>query len=127
MWTQSVDGTRFNVWRYQISTRTPTLVPNPTDKVHSAAAVNPSGTVYFEQSGSACGSGVTIEQYPVGGPVTADGTLPAGIDLFHPFALRAQPVRRPPVRAPALQRAARPTSTGRRSPSQLARGHAPPR
>lgn len=91
VWTQSVNGTRFNVWRYQISTRTKTLVPNPAGKVHSAAAVNPGGTVYFEQSGSACGSGVTIEQYPVGGPVTADGTLPAGIDLFHPFLYEHSP------------------------------------
>ena len=78
VWTQSVNGTRFNVWRYQISTRTTTLVPNPANKVHSAAAVNPNGTVYFEQSGPACGSGVTIEVFPVGGPVTAAGTLPAG-------------------------------------------------
>ena len=85
VWTQSVNGARFNVWRYQISTRTTTLVPNPSNAVHSAAAVNPNGTVYFEQSGLACGSGVTVEEYPVGGPVTALGTLPAGIDLFHPF------------------------------------------
>jgi hypothetical protein len=91
VWTQSVNGTRFNVWRYQISTRTTTLVPNPANRVHSAAAVNPNGTVYFEQSGSACGSGVTVEQYPVGGPVTADGTLPAGIDLFHPFLYEHSP------------------------------------
>jgi hypothetical protein len=91
VWTQSVNGTRFNVWRYQISTRTTTLVPNPANRVHSAAAVNPNGTVYFEQSGLACGSGVTIEIFPVGGPVTAQGTLPAGIDLFHPFLYEHSP------------------------------------
>ena len=91
VWTQSVNGTRFNVWRYQISTRTTTLVPNPTNAVNSAAAVNPNGTVYFEQSGSGCGSGVTVELYPVGGPVTAAGTLPAGIDLFHPFLYEHSP------------------------------------
>jgi hypothetical protein len=91
VWTQSVNGTRFNVWRYQISTRTTQLVPNPADKVHSAAAVNPNGTVYFEQSGAACGSGATVEIYPVGGPVTAAGTLPAGIDLFHPFLYEHSP------------------------------------
>ena len=91
VWTQSVNGTRYNVWRYQISTRTTTLVPNPANKVHSAAAVNPNGTVYFEQSGLACGSGVTVEQYPVGGPVSALGTLPAGIDLFHPFLYEHSP------------------------------------
>jgi hypothetical protein len=91
VWTQSVNGTRFNVWRYQISTRTTTLVPNPASKVHSAAAVNPNGTVYFEQSGPACGSAVTVEIFPVGGPVTAAGTLPAGIDLFHPFLYQHSP------------------------------------
>ncbi len=85
VWTKSVNGTTFNVWRYRISTRTTTLVANPAGKVHSAPAVNPNGTVYFEQSGPACGSGVTIEEYPVGGPVIAAGTLPAGLDLFHPF------------------------------------------
>lgn len=91
VWTQSVNGTRFNVWRYRISTRTTTLVPNPANRVHSAAAVNPNGTVYFEQSRSACGSGVTIEDYPVGGPASALGTLPSGIDLFHPFLYEHSP------------------------------------
>ncbi len=91
VFTQSRDGRRFNVWVYDIVTRTLTVVPNPQNKVHSAAAVNPGGTVYFEQSGSACGSGVTIEQFPVGGPVTADGTLPTGIDLFHPFLYAHSP------------------------------------
>ncbi len=85
VFTQSVNGTRFNVWRYQISTRTLTPLPNPAGRVHSAAAVNPFGTVYFEQSGAACGSGVTVEEYPVGGPVIAEGALSAGLDLFHPF------------------------------------------
>jgi hypothetical protein len=91
VWTQSVNGTRFNVWRYRISTRTTALVPNPGNRVHSAAAVNPNGTVYFEQSGSACGAGATIEVYPVGGPVTSGGTLPAGIDLFHPYLYEHSP------------------------------------
>jgi hypothetical protein len=59
-------------------------VPNPNGKVHSAAAVNPQGTVYFEESGRACGDGVTLDEYPVGGPASALGTLPAGIDIFHP-------------------------------------------
>src|SRR5207248_7081574 len=38
--TKSVNGTRFNVWLYQISTKSLTLVPNPRDRGHSAAAVN---------------------------------------------------------------------------------------
>jgi len=76
---------RFNVWLYQISTKSLTLVPNPRDKVHSAAAVNPFGTVYFEESGSACGSNATVEVYPIGGPMITAGTLRPGIDMFHPF------------------------------------------
>jgi hypothetical protein len=91
VWTQSVNGTRFNVWRYRISTGTRTLVPNPANRVHSAAAVTPNGTVYFEQSGLACGRGVTVDRFPVGGAVTALGSLPAGIDLFHPFVYEHSP------------------------------------
>jgi hypothetical protein len=68
-----------------VSTRTLTLVPNPRDKVHSAAAVNPFGTVYFEESGSRCGSNATVEVYPIGGPMITAGTLRPGIDMFHPF------------------------------------------
>ncbi|HEY2869767.1 MAG TPA: hypothetical protein VGJ11_09655 [Gaiellales bacterium] len=85
VFTKSVNGTRFNVWLYQISTKSLTLVPNPRDKVHSAAAVNPFGTVYFEESGSRCGSNATVEVFPIGGPMITAGTLRPGIDMFHPF------------------------------------------
>jgi hypothetical protein len=85
VFTKSVNGTRFNVWLYRISTKALTLVPNPRDKVHSAAAVNPFGTVYFEESGSRCGSNATVEVYPIGGPMITAGTLRPGIDMFHPF------------------------------------------
>jgi len=85
VFTKSVNDRRFNVWLYQISTKSLTLVPNPRDKVHSAAAVNPFGTVYFEESGSACGSNATVEVYPIGGPMITAGTLRPGIDMFHPF------------------------------------------
>jgi hypothetical protein len=85
VFTQSKDGRRFNVWVYDIAAKTLTVVPNPQDRLHSAPAVNPQGTVYFEESGQACGSGVTVAFYPVGGPVFIEGTLNPGIDLFHPF------------------------------------------
>jgi hypothetical protein len=85
VFTQSKDGRRFNVWVYDIAAKTLTVVPNPQDRLHSAPAVNPQGTVYFEESGQTCGSGVTVAFYPVGGPVFIQGTLNAGIDLFHPF------------------------------------------
>jgi hypothetical protein len=85
VFTKTVNGTRFNVWLYHISTKSLTLVPNPRDKVHSAAAVNPFGTVYFEESGSRCGSNATVEVYPIGGPMITAGTLRPGIDMFHPF------------------------------------------
>jgi hypothetical protein len=85
VFTKTVNGTRFNVWLYHISTKTLTLVPNPRDEVHSAAAVNPFGTVYFEESGSRCGSNATVEVYPIGGPMITAGTLRPGIDMFHPF------------------------------------------
>jgi hypothetical protein len=85
VFTQSQNGTRFNVWLYDIMTKTLTVIPNPMDKVHSAAAVNPFGTVYFEQSGPGCGANATVEEFPIGGPMTPAGTLKPGIDLFHPF------------------------------------------
>jgi hypothetical protein len=84
VFTKSATGSSFNVWRYDIAHGTLVLVPNPGGKLHSAPAVNPQGTVYFEESGRACGANVTVDEYPVGGPVSPIGTLPAGIDIFHP-------------------------------------------
>ncbi len=91
VFTKSVNGTRFNVWRYQISTRTLAEVPNPHDRVHSSAAVNPFGTVYFEESGARCGANATVEIYPVGGPTITAGSLRPGIDMFHPFLFEHSP------------------------------------
>jgi hypothetical protein len=91
VFTQSRTGTAFNVWVYNIAQKTLTVIPNPLAKVHSSAAVNPAGTVYFEQSGVGCGTGATVEEYPVGGPMSAAGTLKPGIDLFHPFLFESGP------------------------------------
>jgi hypothetical protein len=85
VFTKSKTGAVFNVWLYDISHRTLTVIPNPRGKVHTAAAVNPFGTVYYEQSGVDCGSNATVEEYPIGGPVFTAGTLKPGVDLFHPF------------------------------------------
>jgi hypothetical protein len=85
VFTKSKTGAVFNVWLYDISHRTLTVIPNPRGKVHTAAAVNPFGTVYYEQSGADCGSNATVEEYPIGGPVFTAGTLKPGVDLFHPF------------------------------------------
>jgi hypothetical protein len=85
VFTKSKTGVVFNVWRYDISHRTLTVIPNPRGKVHTAAAVNPFGTVYYVQSGADCGSNATVEEYPIGGPVFTAGTLKPGVDLFHPF------------------------------------------
>jgi hypothetical protein len=85
VFTKSRTGVVYNVWLYDISHRTLTVIPNPRGKVHTSAAVNPSGTVYYEQSGAACGSNATVEEYPIGGPVFTAGTLKPGVDLFHPF------------------------------------------
>jgi hypothetical protein len=85
VFTKSKTGVVFNVWLYNISHRTLTVIPNPRGKVHTAAAVNPFGTVYYEQSGADCGSNATVEEYPIGGPVFTAGTLKPGVDLFHPF------------------------------------------
>ncbi len=85
VFTKSKTGVVFNVWRYNISRRALTVIPNPRGRVHTSAAVNPFGTVYYEQSGAACGSNATVEEYPIGGPVFTAGTLKPGVDLFHPF------------------------------------------
>jgi hypothetical protein len=84
VYTKSIGGGASNVWLYDISTGHVRMVPNPAGRVHSAPAVNPFGTVYFEESGRACGTSVRIEEYPVGGSVIVEGTLNPGIDLFHP-------------------------------------------
>jgi hypothetical protein len=85
VFTQSRTGTAFNVWLYNIAQKTLTVIPNPLARVHTSAAVNSFGTVYFEQSGAGCGKSATVEEYPVGGPLHTAGTLKPGIDLFHPF------------------------------------------
>jgi hypothetical protein len=91
VFTKSLNGARFNVWRYQISTKTLAEVPNPRGRVHSSAAVNPFGTVYFEESGARCGANATVEIYPVGGPTITAGALRPGIDMFHPFLFEHSP------------------------------------
>jgi hypothetical protein len=91
VFTQSKTGAVFNVWLYDIAQKTRTVIPNPLGRVHSAAAVNSSGTVFFEQSGPGCGNNATIEEYPVGGPMFAAGMLKPGIDLFHPFLFEHGP------------------------------------
>jgi hypothetical protein len=91
VFTQSRTGTAFNVWLYNIVQKTLTVIPNPLGKVHTSAAVNSFGTVYFEQSGVGCGSNATVAEYPVGGPLFLAGTLKPGIDLFHPFLFENGP------------------------------------
>jgi hypothetical protein len=92
VFTQSKTGTTFNVWVYNIAQKTLTVIPNPLGKMHTSAAVNPFGTAYFEQSGGGCGTNATVEEYPVGGPMSAAGTLKPGIDLFHPFLFENGPL-----------------------------------
>jgi len=92
VFTQSKTGTTFNVWVYNIAQKTLTVIPNPLGKMHTSAAVNPFGTAYFEQSGAGCGENATVEEYPVGGPMSAAGTLRPGIDLFHPFLFENGPL-----------------------------------
>jgi hypothetical protein len=91
VFTQSKTGAVFNVRLYNISQKTLTVIPNPLGKIHTSAAVNSFGTVYFEQSGAGCGTNATVEEYPVGGPLFAAGTLKPGIDLFHPFLFENGP------------------------------------
>jgi hypothetical protein len=49
-WTRCPRPTRCSTWRYQISTKTKTRLPNPQDKSQFAVSVTPDGTVYYAES-----------------------------------------------------------------------------
>lgn len=75
-----------NVYRYQISTATTTMVPNPRSKVNYASSVDTSGTVYFGRSGWNCGSNARLEKWtPGGSPPSTLYTPAVGVDFGGSF------------------------------------------
>lgn len=77
-----------DVFLYRISTATTYRVPNPAGRVHSAAATDGAGTVYFDASGHRCGAGAEIQSWAPGGAVATILRLRTGTDLVHPFVRR---------------------------------------
>jgi hypothetical protein len=85
-WTKCT-STLCNVYRYTISTKESSRIPNPFFNEQYAASVTSAGTVYLARSGSKCGSSVRLMRYPDGGPASRLLRFPLGVDLRFTYAL----------------------------------------
>jgi hypothetical protein len=81
VWHKCRSNTACNVFLYDISERTKTVVPNPEGRNQHAASVMPDGTVFFARSRGACGAGVQLVRRPLDGPTTVLWRLPSGDDI----------------------------------------------
>jgi hypothetical protein len=75
-----------NVFRYRISTRLTTRVPNPGNISQHAASVTSDGTVYFARGGKRCGSNVRLLRLPPGGPAAVLHKMRKGRDAGDSFS-----------------------------------------
>lgn len=85
VWTTCKSGTRCNVYRYEITSDTTVLIPNP-GKYQRAPSVSPAGTVYFSRGGRQCGQRVELIRYPLNGPETVLLQLPEVLDIRDTYA-----------------------------------------
>lgn len=72
---------------YDIANQTTTTVPNPGPKCQYGSSVVSSGTVYYGRSGFRCGTKVTLNEFPVGGPSTKLLSLRRGVDFMSSYAV----------------------------------------
>jgi hypothetical protein len=77
-----------NVWKYQVSTETKTVLPRPATtrpRQHYAGAVTSTGAVYLVRSGPRCGERVRFVRYDAARSDPQFGTivaaLPSGFDI----------------------------------------------
>jgi hypothetical protein len=84
VWYQCQDSrVACNVYRYDISAGTTTLVPNTfgSGKQQYAPSVATDGTVYFVHSGASCGASVTLVRQPLAGSKAVLVSFNKGIDV----------------------------------------------
>jgi hypothetical protein len=82
VWIKCSRSTRCNTYVHDISAGTTQAVPNPAHKAQYAASVTSGGVVYFAESSSvACGSGLALWRYPLGGVRTKVLSLGKGRDV----------------------------------------------
>lgn len=79
-WSRCPADGSCEVIRYHIPDGAKETIPNP-GREQRAASIGPDGTVYFARARGACGSGVRLISYPVGGPETEQWRLPGGDDI----------------------------------------------
>ncbi len=81
-WTKC--GAVCNVYYYNLSTKTTTVVPNPSNTHQYYGSVSDAtGNMYFVTSGSGCGANVEIQRWHIGDPLpyTVVASLPSGYDV----------------------------------------------
>ena len=79
-WSRCPADGRCDVIRYRISSGTEETLPNP-GREQKASSIAPDGTVYFARAKGACGRGVRLISFPLGGPETEMWRLPSGDDI----------------------------------------------
>ena len=79
-WSRCPADGRCEVIRYHITDGTEETMPNP-GREQRASSIGPDGTVYFARAKGACGNGVRLISYPLGGPETELWRLPSGDDI----------------------------------------------
>ncbi len=79
-WYRCLPSGTCDVIRYHIPDGAKETIPNPARDQHSPS-VGPDGTVYFARARGACGSGVRLISYPLGGPDTELVLLPGRYDI----------------------------------------------
>ena len=89
-WERCLPGIRHcNVFLYQISTRTTSMLPNPSLQQYNGG-VTADGTVYYVRTGQhdrwKCGASSKIVRQPAAGSSTVIANLPKGKDSFALFA-----------------------------------------
>jgi hypothetical protein len=80
VWT-ACSTTSCHVQEYDIATQTKTAIPTQGTPFAYDASVSSTGTIYFAHSSAGCGTNVTLNKYPLGGPTAQLVAFPKGIDL----------------------------------------------
>jgi hypothetical protein len=75
-----------NVYRYNISSKVTSLIPNPDKRNQHAASIAPDGTIYFARGRRGCGNSVKLMRRPPGGPTTFMTRIQDGLDVGDSYA-----------------------------------------
>jgi len=85
VWSTCPGKGRCQVYRYEISSGTRVLLPNP-GSFQRAPSVNPDGTVFLSRGGKGCGGSVRIIKFAADGTETVLAQFPEGLDSRDTYA-----------------------------------------